>query len=98
VEKETNMSGDDYEFSSSDASVNEESSETEGSSGEEESDIETEDNDDNFDDSSLIFSRKGKATIFDSQELKQSRKVTSSYLETFQREKFYKSSLKWTKN
>lgn len=78
--------GEDYEASSSNASIPEDDeSETEGSSGEPESDSGDsviEDNE-NSNDSIIISNRKGKASHHDTQEMKNARKVLSGFPESF---------------
>ncbi|KAG5672535.1 hypothetical protein PVAND_002657 [Polypedilum vanderplanki] len=86
--------------SSSAASLHDESSdETEGSSGVESSDIETVDeNDDDNDDSINNSYRKGKPTVADTEELKTSRKLVSTYVESFQKLNITSKTIPWTKN
>jgi hypothetical protein len=78
---------DDFEGSSTDASIHDnESSESECSSGVESSEIESLKEDDDFDedndDSPHNSNRKAKPSVTDSQELKESRRLITPYLHT----------------
>lgn len=99
--------GDDFE-ASSDASIDENEEESdfsdaEGSSCVESSDVQSgndeDDNDDADDDANSVFvsKRKGKASAADSQEVKNARKLLSTYVETFSGNKIASKTIKWTK-
>lgn len=91
--------GQDFEASSSDANISEnESSETDGSSGVESSDVQSADEED-FDlcDSNIVSNPKGKQTSYDSEEVKCSRKLVASYIDSLPHTKVSNRTIKLTK-
>lgn len=80
-----NKEGADFEASSSDVSMHEEdeSSESEGSSAEVSSEIETVNEDEVSNDSINVSNRQGKLPTTESQEIKNSRKLITSYTEQY---------------